>query len=373
LNLVSEQRLGASGAVTDRSSTIAFPVSPADRELAASGGPDRLVTVTADGDPYRVITAALPAGGAIQLGRDVRENNQLLASLRERVGLVDLLVIVLSALVGWFVASRMTRSLTVLTRATEQVAREGLLAATISTEGHDEIGRLGRSFSTMLTALTRSRRLQQQLIEDAAHELRTPLTSLRVNIDLLRRHATELQPGQREAILADLDGELAELSGLVTELVELGTDRRAEEPMRPVLVDEIARTCAERISTRLGREIVVEGLRWPVQGQHDALDRAVSNLLENAAKFSPPASRIEVAVVPGRIEVRDHGTGIDPVELTAIFDRFHRSATARGLPGSGLGLAIVKDIVSRHGGTVFAENAPDGGAVVGFTLGVSSD
>ena len=98
------------------------------------------------------------------------------------------------------------------------------------------------------------------------------------------------------------------------------------------------------------------------------LERAISNLVENAVKYSPQNSPVTITVDGGRLMVRDHGDGIDPADQPHVFERFYRSALARTEPGSGLGLAIVHQIVERHGGRVSVANHPDGGAVVGFEL-----
>jgi two-component system, OmpR family, sensor histidine kinase MprB len=97
-----------------------------------------------------------------------------------------------------------------------------------------------------------------------------------------------------------------------------------------------------------------------VRGTPARLDRAVVNLLDNAAKWSPNGAPIEVEVSDGELSVRDHGPGITPADLPFVFDRFYRAEAARGLPGSGLGLAIVRQVAEAHGGTVVAEQPSDG-------------
>ena len=92
-----------------------------------------------------------------------------------------------------------------------------------------------------------------------------------------------------------------------------------------------------------------------VRGVPSTIERAVSNLLDNAAKWSPPGGEIEVTVRDGELTVRDHGPGIDADDLPFVFDRFYRAPSARGMPGSGLGLAIVRQVAEAHGGTVTAE------------------
>jgi two-component system sensor histidine kinase MprB len=106
-----------------------------------------------------------------------------------------------------------------------------------------------------------------------------------------------------------------------------------------------------------------------VRGVPERLDRAVSNLLDNAIKWSPPGQVVEVSVAAGQVTVRDHGPGIDPADLPFVFDRFYRAAAARGLPGSGLGLAIVRQVAEAHGGSVSADRADGGGTVLRLQLG----
>jgi two-component system sensor histidine kinase MprB len=114
--------------------------------------------------------------------------------------------------------------------------------------------------------------------------------------------------------------------------------------------------------------ITVDADAFGLTGQPKALERAVSNLLENAVKFAPDGP-IEVVLRDGRVEVLDRGPGIGDEDAPRVFDRFHRADSARALPGSGLGLAIVREIALAHDGSVFAEPRPGGGAVVGFTVG----
>jgi two-component system sensor histidine kinase MprB len=213
----------------------------------------------------------------------------------------------------------------------------------------------------MLDALRRSRSQQQRLVEDAGHELRTPLTSLRTNVDTLRRHP-ELDGARREELLDDLDSELRELTGLTDELVGLAADSSVEEPVQGVDLAAIATRSAARLRRRTGREVLVDTTAAPLVGQPRQLARMVDNLLENAAKFSPAGTPIELAVHPGILAVRDHGPGFVPADLPHVFERFYRADTARSTPGSGLGLSIVADIAARHGATATATNLPDGGA-----------
>jgi two-component system sensor histidine kinase MprB len=361
------QVLDQQGDVVARSGTVQVPVDEADRAIAADGGPARLHTVRVADVPYRVRTVGYAGGGAVQVARDTSETERVLSALRWRSVAVGLAVVAGAAVVGWIVARRTTSPLLQLTDAAERVATTGDLATAIRTTGSDETGRLARAFATMLGALGRSRQQQQQLVQDASHELRTPLTSLRTNIEVLDRHP-DLRPEARQAVFNDLRSELAELGDLVTELVQLAADQRDDEAPTTFALGDIAARTAARAGRRHGRAVVVTGAGAVVAGQRAALERALANLVDNAAKFSPPGSPIEVALEGRRVSVRDHGPGIDPADRGRVFDRFYRAGAARQLPGSGLGLAIVRQVVEAHGGTVFATDHPDGGAVVGFEL-----
>ena len=349
---------------------VHLAVDDEDRALAATGalGDHRYTNFTDGHDDYRVITVALgPGRGAIQLGVDVDESRHVLSELAGRITGVSAIVLVAAALAGWLLARQITRRLVRLTRATEQVGDGRLADVAVPVGGRDEVGRLSTSFDRMLGRLADTRADQERLVQDAAHELRTPLTSLRTNASVLRRFA-ELTPDARSRLLDDVDGEARELTHLIDELVELATRRYEAEEATTVELGEVAERAAERVRRRSGRAITVEAGASAVTGQAKALERAVANLLENAVKFAP-GGPIEVVVRDGRVQVLDRGPGIGGEDAARVFDRFHRADGARALPGSGLGLAIVREIALAHGGSVFAEPRPGGGAVVGFTVG----
>ena len=236
-------------------------------------------------------------------------------------------------------------------------------------DGSGEVSDLGRSFSSMMNALSTSLEQQQRLVSDASHELRTPLTALRTNIESLELFDAIPETERREMI-RDIRLEVEELSTLTAELVDLATDQmQSAEQIGTVDLLALTRDVAQRARRRSGRTIdVSDGGGNSIDGFSNQLLRAVSNLVDNAIKYSPAGSSIEISVDGGSVRVRDHGPGIAEKDLPHIFERFYRSIDARSAPGSGLGLAIVADAVNRHQGTVFAANAPDGGAIVGFDL-----
>ncbi|WP_432585475.1 HAMP domain-containing sensor histidine kinase [Streptomyces sp. HD1123-B1] len=350
-----------------------LPVGAEDRATAASGTAGAVVRRNIDiGDErYRMATVAVGDGtGAIQVAQQLSDTEDLLRELQKRTALFIAAVIAAAGLVGWWLAGRITRRLVRLTRVAESVAATGRMEVGVPVAGQDEVGRLGRAFDGMLGQLARSKDDQRRLVQDAGHELRTPLTSLRTNVSLLRRFE-ELPPSAREDLLADLAGETRELTDLVNELVELAAGQKDDEPRTPVSLEAVATTAATLARRRTGREITVRASGdTRVEGGPSALQRAVSNLVENAAKFDREGTGpVEVVITGRRVEVHDRGPGIAEEDRERVFDRFYRAPGARSLPGSGLGLAIVREIALAHGGTVFARPRPGGGAVLGFTVG----
>ncbi len=361
------QVIDADGAIRLSPASGALPVVEADRRVAAgtTRRPSVRYDVTIDGEPYRVLTVGLVEGGAVQFARSLSETEQTLARIRRQTLLIVVVTSGLAAVVGIVIAQQVTRRLVRLTEVATEVAASRDLDVTVPVEGRDETGRLGAAFNAMLSSLATSRRAQQQLVQDAGHELRTPLTSLRTNVRVMQRF-DELSPSSRARLLADLESETKELTSLVNELVELATERRDDEVPVTVVLGDVVGPVVERARRRSGRELEVRADASAVVVRPLALERAVSNLVENALKFSD--GPVEVTVEAGGVRVDDRGPGLDPADVPRLFDRFYRSDAARALPGSGLGLAIVRDMAETHGGTVFAANRDGGGASIGFRL-----
>ncbi|MBN2114232.1 MAG: HAMP domain-containing histidine kinase [Acidimicrobiia bacterium] len=360
---------------------VALPVEEEDLAIAVGGGGPLLRDVRVEGVHYRMVTtqavafitvaAGQPAQAtpmALQVARELTETDAFLGGLRTRLILIGGSAVVLAAVLAWFASRRAVRPVAVLTKAAEHVAATRDLEIPIEVTRRDEIGRLAASFNTMLAALAASRAQQRRLVADAGHELRTPLTSLRTNIEVLAR-VGDLPPADRDELLADARQELEELSALVAEVVDLAADAPPEETVT-VRWDELVADAVDRFRRRTGREVVLDVEETVFRGQPGRLERAVGNLLDNAGKFSPPGEPVEVTLRGGRLEVRDHGLGIDPEDLPRVFERFYRAVGARTTPGSGLGLAIVEEVAQEHGGRAFAANAEGGGAVVGFEVPV---
>jgi two-component system sensor histidine kinase MprB len=369
-SVFTTQVLDGSGEVVATESGLAIPVT--DEDVAIAAGEDRTAQLFRDvdigGQVYRLLTEALPsAPGAVQVARSLAEVARVAESLRNGILVAVLVVALMAAVAGWLVARQLTRRLVRMARAADEVATTGDMYVHVPVGGTDEIGSLGAAFTTMLTSLRSSREAQKRLVEDAGHELRTPLTSLRTNITVLRRHP-DLPEESRAKLLDDLDLEARELTTLANELVDLAADPRDRGPAEEVALGSLVERAAERTRRRTGREVRVDADASVVLGWPADLERAVANLLDNAAKFDASRGPIDVEVRAGSVTVADRGPGIADADASRVFDRFYRSSEARSRPGSGLGLAIVRDVAEIHGGSVVAASRPGGGALVGISI-----
>ena len=341
-----------------------LPVTEEVREVADGKRKPFITDRTVAGVHARVLIARARYGAAIQAVRPLTEVDATLNRLRWVLAAVSLGGVLLAAALALLVARGTLAPVRRLTGAAEDVARTRDLTRRMDGAGdHDEIARLAAAFNTMLEALEQSQVAQRRLVADASHELRTPLTSLRTNLEVLAS-ADELDAEDRERLRRDVVAQLDVLGALVGDLVDLAraADEPAEEP-EDVRLDRLVDAAVERARRNTpGLRFVVDARATLVRGVPARLDRALANLLHNAAKWSPPGGQVDVTVGGGEVVVRDRGPGIDPADRPFVFDRFYRSPSARGTPGSGLGLAIVRQVADRHGGSVrIEEPAGDGG------------
>ncbi|UFQ16602.1 MULTISPECIES: HAMP domain-containing sensor histidine kinase [Streptomyces] len=348
----------------------------ADTEVARREAPSAFHDATAsDGTEYRVLTYPLDGTPyAVSLARPLSEVHDTLDNLTLLLSVVGGVGILGAGAAGLWVARTGLRPVDRLTEAVEHVARTEDLDLRIPVEGDDEIARLSESFNSMTASLASSRDLQQQLIADAGHELRTPLTSLRTNIELLVRSedtGRAIPPDDRRALLASVKAQMTELAALIGDLQELSRPDAGHggAKVQVIALHDIVEAALDRARLR-GPELTFTAdlSPWYVRAEPAALERAVVNLLDNAVKFGPPGSAVEVALRAGELTVRDHGPGIPAEELPHVFDRFWRSPSARSLPGSGLGLSIVARTVRQSGGEVTLRAADGGGTVASVRL-----
>lgn len=363
------QVIDGDGTIVGRVDTeTALPIDDRDLALASTDQASILRTVEIDGDRYRMITAHVSPGVAVQIARGIEPNATVLARLSRQLLVLVGVGVTAAALAGWFFARRTTQSIERLDLSARRVAETQNLDQPVDIGGDSEVASLARSFNTMLEALRTSKEQQHRLVMDASHELRTPLTSLRTGIELLQR-GDEVPPADRERLLANLTSELGELTDLVSELVELASDRASStEPAVEETLETLARTVADRAEARTGRQVRTTVTDPTVVRMHPAmLERAIGNLVDNALKYSAD-SPIDVEVAGSVISVSDRGAGVADADKAQVFERFYRATDSRSMPGSGLGLSIVADIAAHHGATVAVADRPDGGATFSMTF-----
>ena len=353
---------------------VPIPVTQHVLEVASGTEQPFFTDATLVDTHVRVLTFPYLPGVALQVARPLTEVDSTLDRLRAFLILIALAGIGLAAALGLIVSRAAIAPVARLTRATERVAETGDLTERIDARGQDELSRLAGSFNAMLGALEESTKAQRQLVADASHELRTPLTSLRTNFEVLMSDR-ELAPDERRQLLDDVVEQIGEMTTLIAELIELARGDQLPSEPEDVRLDLVAEEAVERVRRdRPGVTFKTDLRESVVRGVPSSLEGAIGNVLDNAAKWSPPGGDVDVSVDDGTVTVRDRGPGIDDADMPYVFDRFYRSPSARTMPGSGLGLAIVRQVAEAHGGDVVAERAEGGGTRVTLRLngGVSN-
>ncbi|HET7648291.1 MAG TPA: HAMP domain-containing sensor histidine kinase [Gaiellaceae bacterium] len=336
-----------------------IPVTRRAAQLAVNGGDVYYENVTIEDRHFRELVQPVEGGGAFITVQPLDAVDRALARIKLWAFLIGAIGVAVAAALAALVATEALRPVRRLTAAAETVAATGNLAERVEVSGGDELGRLATRFNRMLAALEESVGRQRRLVADASHELRTPLTAARANVDLVREG--KLPEDEVRRALEEASVELDSLTSLVADLVELARGEERKLRIEEVQLDDLVASAVERARSRRPEATFVTSLS-PVQVRVDPVlvERAVGNLLDNAAKYSPPGAPIEVTVRDGSVVVSDHGPGIAAEDLPRVFDRFYRAAAARAKPGAGLGLAIVREAAEAHGGTATAENGATG-------------
>ena len=348
-----------------------IPLSGAIRHLASTGSGSLFTDTQAGSTHLRVYTRGIGWRGAVLVALPLTEIDRTLRDELLLLVLIAAIGIGLAAVLGLLVARTALAPIRRFTRQTEAIAHrpDRLEADRLDVTGNDELARLGTTFNETLDALAASVQAQRSLVADASHELRTPIASIRANLQLMRdEHLLEVS--DREALRADIIDELDELTALVADVVELA--RGSKPPAEPgeVRLDEIVSEAVHRARRRAPQLAFATTLEPTlVRGEGERIARAVSNLLDNASKWSPEREMVEIELREGVLVVRDHGPGFKEHDLPFVFDRFHRAKQARSKPGSGLGLAIVRQAAEAHGGFAEAANAAGGGARLRVSFG----
>lgn len=348
-----------------------IPVTSSDIAIA-NGAEAQMRSITLGQEDFRLYVVPLRGGGAIQIARNVDENTTVLYRIRNGLVTLSAALVALAAGAGWWIARVITKPLQTLSVTANDVATTGLLEVSVPERGATELRSLAISFNAMLTKIRSSVTRERQFIQDASHELRTPLTSLRANSELLER--PELTNDERGAILRDMRAEVDALTAISSELSTLATDQRYSEAAISINLSDATEVVVERMRRRSKRNInfasnpTVSHANNIIQVRHAQFERALTNIIDNALKFSPDHSSIEVQVGHRSVTVVDHGLGITEKDRPNIFTRFFRADATRSMPGSGLGLAIVQQFAADHNGSVEVVDTPGGGATFHLRL-----
>jgi two-component system, OmpR family, sensor histidine kinase MprB len=363
------QIINASGTVIQGDGGYSIPslVTAEVKDVAAGKAPEFFATAVGGDARFQIYVKPIQ-GGAIEVVQELAPIDAALAQTRLLLIAFAAGAILLAAAFGALIGRAALAPVKRLTATVEEVTKTRDLSRRVAAQGRDELSRLGTSFDAMLGQLETSLRSQRQLVADASHELRTPLTSLRTNLELLER-GQPTDPVERQQLLGDLVSQIERLTTLVGDLIEVARDEETPMPFEELQLDEVVHEVVDDVSFRYPKvRFNVTSAPSSIKGVKVRVARAVTNLLDNAAKYSPPGGTVDVSVANGEISVRDHGPGVAAEDATRVFDRFWRSNDARQLPGSGLGLSIVKDVAESHGGSVTLERPIDGGGGARFRL-----
>jgi signal transduction histidine kinase len=288
-------------------------------------------------------------------------NAQTLDKLRDFSFKALAVMFVASLGVGWVIAGRVLAPIERITSVARDIQATDLSRRIELGGPEDELRRLADTFDAMLARLDAAFAAQRQFLADASHELRNPLAIIRTNLDVALADP-DADPEELRQSLVVIQRASDRMSHLVDDLLALARGQALE--VRSETVDlgaAVADASDELFLSAKRRDITLDRTIVPrvvVSGDHDALKRAVSNLLENAVRYAPPGSRVRLAVGSERsrawVSVSDEGPGLAPEDQRRVFDRFWRAdkGRSRAEGGTGLGLAIVRQIVNSHGGEV---------------------
>ena len=316
-------------------------------------------------DPLRSIKAKL----GVVIVATVATTVAILA-LGSELGLAVELRVLIAVVLGLALVQGLARGMTSPLRemaAAASAMARGDYGRRVTASSRDEVGELARAFNAMAADLGDVERMRRDLVANVSHELRTPISALRAVLENLADGVAPADPAAIEVAL----GQTERLGRLVEQLLDLSRLESGVVPMAPRrfavhdLLDRAAREYAlgER-TVRLRIEVDPVGLE--ATGDPERLQQVVANLLDNAVRHSPPEGRVSLVAYNGgpstTIAVEDDGPGIPPEDAQRVFERFYRSDAARSSKdgGSGLGLAIARWIVDAHGGSIRAEQRPDG-------------
>jgi len=355
-----------------------FDAGNGDLPRGTEPGANRIADGTLHRYRYAIVRLSFQrADAALIDGTDARPVRGAIARLRDALLLAIPIILALSIVGGYWMATRALRPLNEISDALARIEPRDLTSRLPAPYSKDEAHRLVSAINQLLERLERASAAQQRFVSEAAHELRTPLTILRSGLEVALQRPRTVE--ESRAALEQAATEVERLCAMAEDLLALArlnadpTTERGPADLSAIAADasSIAQTLAKARKQGLdlkARPGVI------VNGSADDLRRVLLNLLGNAVKYTPESGRIELVVTTegsaAMVSVRDSGPGIDPSDLDHIFEPFYRGRSVNGA-GGGLGLALSREIVHRHGGSIEAANRPEGGCEIRFRLPLS--
>jgi signal transduction histidine kinase len=335
-----------------------------ERELSAG------VPIRVRGERVGTLIMAIPAWTFNPLEQAFSQ------SVRDSILLAGAIALIIALGLGILFVRRLARPLEELRVAAEQIS-QGRSPPRVHITSSDELGRLGQTFNQMAESLQRSEALRRQLILDIAHELRNPLMVQQSHLELLLDNVVPPTPEQLQTIYEQnlLLGRLVRDLQLLA-LADAGELQIVRVPtqFREILQRVIAHIHPTLEEKQIALESQIADDLPTVAVDPQRIEQVLLNLLDNACRYTPPGGKIVLSAYREdgavHVSVRDGGPGIAPEDLPHIFERFYRGdkSRARSSGGTGLGLSIAKALIEAHGGKIWAENAPQGGACFHFTV-----
>jgi len=375
------QVLDGSGLVVNASSTALQTSLLAPAELGSISEPQFFVrdVPQIDADPLRLLVVPLASSGDrrfVVVGATLGDRRDALDRLFIALIAGGPVALLLTSSAGWLVAGAALRPVEAMRREAEAISVSEPDRRLPVAPTRDELARLGATLNSMLDRLQQAFERERRFVDDASHELRTPLAILKMELDLaLARSRT---PEALEAALRNASAEADRLARLAEDLLVLSRAERGRLPLHreEVSLEELLHQAVELFETRArssGARIELEVDAGTVWVDPARLRQAVENLLENALRHSSEGGVVTLRAIrngdPVTISVEDTGPGFPAELIESAFEPFSRSESGSGDgAGAGLGLTIVRAVAEAHGGTVRAENLPEGGARITLSL-----
>ncbi len=323
-----------------------------------------------DEDRFDIFTEQISDGIFLQLGRSSEDREDILESIEFGFLTMAGLLVMVSAVFGFWYARRSLKPIHTLTETIQFIEAGDLKQRVLLANSQDELRDLGETFNRMIARMERLILGMRESLDNVAHDIQTPLTRIRVRAEgaLLTN-----DPVAKTVALEECAENVAEISGLVAQLLDISEGEAGAMQLKLELVDVLALLrdvveIYEFVAEESGVEVhidVQDGLKWTVDRKR--IKQVVGNLLDNAIKFSPSQTGIILSAAESEnslvISVEDQGIGISESELPRIWDRLFRGDKSRSTKGMGIGLALVRSIVLAHRGSVSADPKSEGGTV----------